>query len=630
VIFFSTSPTGAPDLHRLAIANERKVEYVLPVVQTLPTHDDPLASERFLVMTPRISARFTDADAGSPRDVYLSQFGLKVQHKQDHVPNGYLLTLTEGQVTYTRLLDSANKLYQQGRHDKRILYALPDFLPTRKRSQPHPTPIQDPLFQRQWHLKNTGQSGGTAGADIGATEAWLTTLGNPSIRIAIIDDSVEKAHPDLQQNYTDGRFYDGITGESTNDPSPKTPDEIHGTPCAGAAVGAANTIGIRGVAPRCGLLGLHIWQASTAQTADAFYFCDKPHGKPENGASVISCSWVDNGRFDDISMALRQLSFRGRGGRGTVILCAAGNQGDLITRAQKLATLANIICVGATNSAGDHSDYSNHGTELTLVAPSDDWHLPNLGGIITTDNTERMPRSVNAAFSGYAKGDYTATGPPSFGGTSAATALAAGVCGLVLSVNPKLTAQDVCSILQHTAVQIPGRLRKATYDPVTGHDFYYGYGRLDAHRAVRAATGRAADVWPAPIQHLTSIPVIPALPNAKQTVVIHYYYPRRHPLTGVLVIRGFSQVKWHPIDGCIYRLRQEVAPGFEVIRVDADDHGPANELLDVIGTEKPAHYALFAYNKALRYSWGARTSSTDQPAPDARRRSQLMALPPSF
>jgi hypothetical protein len=56
----------------------------------------------------------------------------------------------------------------------------------------------DGLFQYQWHLRNDGSGGGMVGADIAATEAWDYTLGDPSVRVAIIDDGFELAHPDIE------------------------------------------------------------------------------------------------------------------------------------------------------------------------------------------------------------------------------------------------------------------------------------------------------------------------------------------------------------------------------------------------------------------------------------------------
>src|SRR5690606_36957308 len=62
----------------------------------------------------------------------------------------------------------------------------------------------DPLFARQWPLENTGQGGRVAGADVGATEAWIHTRGSPDVVIAVLDDGVQLDHPDLAPNLAAG------------------------------------------------------------------------------------------------------------------------------------------------------------------------------------------------------------------------------------------------------------------------------------------------------------------------------------------------------------------------------------------------------------------------------------------
>jgi hypothetical protein len=53
----------------------------------------------------------------------------------------------------------------------------------------------DRWFDYQWNLNNTGQSGGTPGADIDAPAAWALTLGDPATIIAVIDTGADLDHP---------------------------------------------------------------------------------------------------------------------------------------------------------------------------------------------------------------------------------------------------------------------------------------------------------------------------------------------------------------------------------------------------------------------------------------------------
>jgi hypothetical protein len=129
----------------------------------------------------------------------------------------------------------------------------------------------------------------------------------------------------------------------------------------------------------------------------------------------------------------------------------------------------DVLAVGASTDFGYRSDYSQFGTGLDLVAPSS-------GGaskIYTTDRTGTAGYNTGAS----PGGDYYA----GFGGTSAATPLAAGIGALVLSVNCDLTGEAVGEILRAAASKI-GQVSYAS-----GWNSYYGYGQVDAFQAVAQA-----------------------------------------------------------------------------------------------------------------------------------------------
>ena len=128
-----------------------------------------------------------------------------------------------------------------------------------------------------------------------------------------------------------------------------------------------------------------------------------------------------------------------------------------------------VIAVGASTDSDVRSDYSQTGPELDLLAPSS-------GGwsdILTTDRT---------GADGYSDGDYVAD----FGGTSAACPLAAGIGALVLSVNPSLTASEVRTFLRNSC----DKVGEVAYDG-TGWNPFYGFGRINAQRAVDAVRSAA-------------------------------------------------------------------------------------------------------------------------------------------
>ncbi|MFV1965259.1 MAG: hypothetical protein ACC628_07525, partial [Pirellulaceae bacterium] len=93
-------------------------------------------------------------------------------------------------------LEVANSLEQ----DPNVVWASPDFF---AQSEPSYTP-NDPLYNSQWHLRNTGQTSARTDADVDAPEAWDTTFGSSDIVVAIHDDAVQTTHPDLPMYVNSG------------------------------------------------------------------------------------------------------------------------------------------------------------------------------------------------------------------------------------------------------------------------------------------------------------------------------------------------------------------------------------------------------------------------------------------
>lgn len=110
----------------------------------------------------------------------------------------------------------------------------------------HQAPQDEPRFENQWTLRNTGQNGGTAGADEDALGAWRITTDSSSIGIVVYDSGVDINHPDLVANIGPGwDFYN-----NDNDATPEADrDAAHGTGCTGVIAAAANGWGVAGIAP---------------------------------------------------------------------------------------------------------------------------------------------------------------------------------------------------------------------------------------------------------------------------------------------------------------------------------------------------------------------------------------------
>lgn len=71
----------------------------------------------------------------------------------------------------------------------------------------------DSFFGEQWGLHNTGQSGGTANADVDAPDFWDRVAGTPGMVIAVIDSGLNYNHPDLQ-NIIDPNSRDFVNSDN--------------------------------------------------------------------------------------------------------------------------------------------------------------------------------------------------------------------------------------------------------------------------------------------------------------------------------------------------------------------------------------------------------------------------------
>ncbi len=325
--------------------------------------------------------------------------------------------------------------------------------------------LSDPNFPQQFQMNNTGQIvdgfAGVADIDINGPEAWAISTGAPSMIVAVVDDGVE-AHEDLRTAGGVSRVLSGFTPATGGTGAPIA-SGAHGQACAGIIAASHNTLGVKGVAPEVQLVPVNIFAGgeSTQDLADAITFAKN------SGAAVISNSWGYPGsctlNFSTLTNAINDASNNGRGGLGSVVVFAAGNSYG--TCVDYPAYLASVVAVGAITNQGARSSYSNQGTALDVVAPSNPAPGQAGAGVRTIDRT---------GSAGYSTGNYT----PSFGGTSAACPAVAGVAALVLSVDPSATSASVRSTLATTATDMGS----------PGFDNAFGNGRVNAFAAITSAT----------------------------------------------------------------------------------------------------------------------------------------------
>lgn len=333
----------------------------------------------------------------------------------------------------------------------------------------------DTHFKDQWHLNNRGDSYElTAGADARVVQAWeeLGGFGTPECIIAVIDDGFDLTHPDIGHAGRLSAPYDFENG--TTDPSPQNylpwPGDIHGTATAGLAIGSATGECIVGVAPACGFMPLR-WSRNLNDDSIKAWF---GHVR-NNGAWVLNCSWTGPSGYVLSTLqneAIADCAANGRQGKGCVIVFSAGNRN---APTEGFALHPDVIAVAACTSNDERSHISSYGRTVAVCAPS--WGTggrkivtANVKGTINDNGTDR-PKGWSDVDQ-----DFTAD----FSGTSASAPIVSGVCGLVLSAAPQLTAKQVREVLTKTA-------RRIGQGYHNDHSEYFGYGCVNALEAVKLA-----------------------------------------------------------------------------------------------------------------------------------------------
>lgn len=347
--------------------------------------------------------------------------------------------------------------------DENHLDALPEgiskeeFLKHRPMNEKLPN---DPQFEDQWALYNTGQEGGKAKADIHVLEAWKKNTGSDKVVVAVLDSGVDYTHQDLAANmwfrpdnvpeYQDeelGTFNDEHGFDAADNASDPMDDNGHGTHCAGI-IGAEgdNDEGIAGVNWNVSIMPLKfLGRGGFGTTKDAIESINYAIDRKQHGVNVrvINASWGST----SYSKALED-AIKAAGDAGILFVAAAGNNGtnnDNRPHYPSNYDLPNVISVAATDRNDQLTSFSNFGVKTVhIAAPGKDILSTWLGD------------------------DYREAS-----GTSMATPQVAGVAALILANEPNLTV-----------AQLRERLLKSVdkCDSLKGK--VESGGRLDAAKAV--------------------------------------------------------------------------------------------------------------------------------------------------
>ncbi len=307
----------------------------------------------------------------------------------------------------------------------------------------------DPNINSQWHLSN-----------IQASQAWDIHAGSGAV-IAIIDDAVRITHEDLSPNLwvnpgeipgdgldnDNNGFIDDVHGwdlaDNDNDPNPppSASNEVftHGTHVAGIASAASNNgIGIASIGFGAKIMSL---KATSDDTEDARVIEEvfsTIQYAINNNADVINMSWggpVFSQTFQDLIDVAHEA--------GIVLVAAAGN--DNSDEVFYPAGYNHVISVAASKQDDGKASFSNYGETIDVTAPG----LQIFSTLAGSDQSYGL-----------------------LSGTSMASPLVAGLCGLAKSYVQNATPDQILSCLTSTADNI---------DNVNqGFEGLLGAGRINA------------------------------------------------------------------------------------------------------------------------------------------------------
>mgnify|MGYP001424798194 CR=1 FL=1 len=491
---------------RAVLKKEPDVQFAGRVLVDPRSRRPVLYTENFFVKFER------DVSASGCRRL-LTEYGLQIKRELEYARNGYFVQAAEG--TGQTVFAIADRLLR----NKDVELCHPELVRQLGRRA---------AFPQQWHLKKTTIGATVYDAHASVEAAWPLSQGEGTT-VAIIDDGVDIDHEEFASS---GKIIAPRDVTRRTDNSRPGSRDNHGTACAGVAL-ANGFHGASGVAPKARLMPIRCASALGSQAeADGFFWA------ASHGADVISCSWgPEDGDWwdpndpkhktvaplpDSTRLAIEWAIANGRNGKGCVITFAAGNGNESVDN-DGYASFDKVIAVAACHARGKKSSYSDFGKAVWCSFPSSDGEL-SVPGIWTTDRSGTAGYNSGQTSRGDAAGNYA----NDFGGTSSACPGVAGVAALILARNPALRWDEVRDLLKRACDQIDKA--DGNYD-VRGHSPLYGYGRVNAKRAVELA----APVVAAPTKVHTSATVVPIkdLATARTSVNIGDVSPIKSVKIGV-------------------------------------------------------------------------------------------------
>lgn len=288
----------------------------------------------------------------------------------------------------------------------------------------------DPLYDKQWHMKA-----------MGAPVGWATTPRGKGIIVAVVDTGVTQVEDLAGTKVLAGASF--VPGVKT-----AADDNGHGTHCAGTIAQTTNNgVGLTGVAPEATILPVKVLSGGGSGMSE--WIAAGIDWAVDHDADVISLS-LGGGYSAVIENAVKKAHQR-----GVIVVAAAGNGGR--EGVSYPGALVDAIGVSATGPDGSLAPYSSWGKGVDIAGPGGDKTKP--GGGVWQDTVD-------------GKGGHTYA---EFQGTSMATPHVAGAAAVLLSTGMEPAAVE--------RVLLDSASGTTSWDPKLGN------GRLD----LAAALGTAID-----------------------------------------------------------------------------------------------------------------------------------------
>jgi subtilisin-like proprotein convertase family protein/subtilisin family serine protease len=505
-----------------------------------PTHHAYYEAEtgKEFLITDRIFVSFKEALSDEQVDEFAGRYGLV--KKATYSDRDYLFQLTNhtgiNPVKLVVKLTEEEPLVEAAEHD----------LNKRMNKYQFSVPI-DPEYSKQWHLHTDFNDPNYDIRSCSLCEnSWslLDDFGSEEVVVAVSDDGCKLDHHDFDspEKFAGWGYFRGerLVTAADIDADPEQMYKAgsnHGTSCCGVIGGEIDAVLTVGAAAGCQLLPIQ-WESSgpslfisDSKLLTALdYIADKADVMSNSWGGVPTSLWA----LPVINRIKALALTGGRRGKGIVFLWAAGNENCLINHTadqdvpydhgvevqggslvwvgvnttrvfrNNLVGIPGVMHIAALASTAKRSHYSNYGPGIDLCAPTSNSHAYYRMTVRGLGITTTTGESISVTHS--------------FGGTSSATPLVAGVAALTISANPNLSALDVISILKQTAskdLDFSGypRTPPANFDFDTSWDVspivpfdsgafsdngdaegtwspWFGHGRVDAEAAVAEALNR--------------------------------------------------------------------------------------------------------------------------------------------